>query len=298
MKKLNTILAGIFAAISMTEITRTEHEEGAGTNSTHHGHHQRGQSNHVEGAYAVSHHHSEQENNENESGQTTESTNPAAVVIEFLSDASYQNYADDGVVQIQSLGDGSLVSQLNLSPEQQQKLQALKSKLQNAQRNQGVTTQSMNEDEDNNLIIQSISEEHADTTPAVHQEAIAQPLAQAVHVSSQLEQAVENQEHAAPIAQHIEEKAVVPTVEHKMEDSVVTEHQAHPVVAEQPAQPAIENQPAERIKIVKVYPVYDAAKSAFEMVKAAANDMFNYVYSFIQKEKTEVKVQCNCNPID
>jgi hypothetical protein len=39
--------------------------------------------------------------------------------------------------------------------------------------------------------------------------------------------------------------------------------------------------PAERIKIVKVYPVYEAVKSGAEMVKAAANDMYSYVYSFV-----------------
>jgi len=40
----------------------------------------------------------------------------------------------------------------------------------------------------------------------------------------------------------------------------------------------------DQVKIVKVYPVYEAAYSAIKNVKAAAEDMFNYLYSFISKK--------------
>jgi len=52
-----------------------------------------------------------------------------------------------------------------------------------------------------------------------------------------------------------------------------------PVVA-QPAQ--------EQVKIVKVYPVYDALRSAVKAVNNAVHDMINYVYSFVNSPKQEI----------
>jgi len=67
----------------------------------------------------------------------------------------------------------------------------------------------------------------------------------------------------------------------------------HPVVAVQPASvvapaPVVAQPASEQIKIVKVYPVYDAVRSAVKAVNNAVHDMINYVYSFVNSPKKEI----------
>jgi len=57
--------------------------------------------------------------------------------------------------------------------------------------------------------------------------------------------------------------------------------EAAPVIAIKPTE---QSAPVEHIKIVKVYPVYDAVMSAFEHIKSATQDMINYVYSLVNKK--------------
>ena len=46
--------------------------------------------------------------------------------------------------------------------------------------------------------------------------------------------------------------------------------------------PVVAMPASEQIRIVKVYPVYDAARSAVKAVNNAVHDMINYVYSFVR----------------
>jgi len=126
----------------------------------------------------------------------------------------------------------------------------------------------------------------------------------------------QHHEQAVLPAQEIKHEEIhVPAIEHAPA-TVEQEHrqaQAEPQVhlvqavqasqelfhAVQPAEHKVENlQPvaaAPQIKIVKVYPVYEAIKAAVDRVYNASRDMVDYVWSFVSsKEKPEVKVQA-CN---
>jgi len=113
MKNLNKILAGIFATISITEMTHPIILTGPVRRNAH----RQEQEEKELMAYEMGKNHTEQDSNttqnSDESG-SLEDENQA--VVQSLDDVTDENYADDAVVQIQALGDGGLLSKL--SPEQ------------------------------------------------------------------------------------------------------------------------------------------------------------------------------------
>lgn len=95
------------------------------------------------------------------------------------------------------------------------------------------------------------------------------------------------------------ENAVEPVVESAIEEPVaeqkeleITASALEPAAIETPASENNEN-----VKIVKVYPVYEAARSAIHSVKIAAQDMIHYLYNFFAKkeireeEEEDIKIQ-------
>ncbi len=318
MKKLNKILASIFITISVTEITYPIILTGPARRNAH----KQQAEEEALIAYELGKEHAEKEHNQNQQNENYNSGNeenqqPVTIQsldyndfeqenpgIRFIDQDAEENYADDAVVQIQALGDGSLFA--NLSSEEKakikekieshshdkendtqrvsrfkEKLQARLKKIEDESKNQQeVTTQSMDESYDEDYVeIQAIEDNNQSNLQQNEKSATAQ-LEQAVHATSDFAQAVEHQEDPAP--------APEPALMH-VEQPAMTDKEV--------AQSAPASQPVEHVKIVKVYPVYDAMKAGFEMVKAAAFDMYNYAYSFIttyrsgHAEKAEVKVQ-------
>jgi hypothetical protein len=68
------------------------------------------------------------------------------------------------------------------------------------------------------------------------------------------------------------------------------------VVHEESAKPAVK----EQVKVVKVYPVYNAISSAMESVKNAARDMYNYLVGLMSRKESSqpasVKIQSQSSP--
>jgi len=233
-----------------------------------------------------------------------------------------ENYADDAVVQIQSFGDGSRLSKL--TPEQQEFIKGrLLEKMHNKnngnnsgdennsnnQDSQNVQTQSIdNEDnldfdnenndeesmQDNDYaMIQALTEQDEQAPAKPNDKLSAQKIVQTEHqVQADLAQAAQAATNLVQVAER-EEQVELPAepVEISIEQTVAAQPE---LLNEEPAQPAVQSpvveQPAQPtaaepiIKIVKVYPVYDAVLSAVASVKAAAYDMINYAYSFIVRK--------------
>jgi hypothetical protein len=174
---------------------------------------------------------------------------------------------------------------------------------------QNVQTQSIDDEEyfddenndkefmqDNDYAMIQALEDQDEQTPEQSAEKLVQKehqvqadLAQAAQAATNLVQATEQEEQAALPAKPVEisiEQTVAAQPELLHEQSAQTVVQS-PVVAqpallqEQPAQPAA----IEIVKIIKVYPVYDAVLSAVASVKAAAYDMINYAYSYFSSRR-------------
>ena len=77
--------------------------------------------------------------------------------------------------------------------------------------------------------------------------------------------------------QPVEPVPVVTPVE-KAEEIAVVEEVVVPVVQVTPVAAPVQ----EQVKIVKVYPVYDALRSAVKAVNNATHDLINYIYSFVK----------------
>lgn len=298
MKNLNKILAGIFATISMTEMTHPIILTGPVRRNAH----RQEQEEKELMAYEMGKKHTEQDGNKsqnnNESGSSQDENQ---AVVQSLDDITDENYADDAVVQIQALGDGSLLAKL--TPEQKialkKRLQARaddKAPADDKDGDQKVTTQSMPE-EDNQALVESMQpslDQQAPKQPkdVVLDEQASHPLEQAVDTSAEFVKTVEEQEHSAP----------EPTL---MQQPAAPQEITMQPAAHEQMQPAAQPAPIERVKIIKVYPVYDAVKSGVEMVKIAANDLLQYTYGMIANIYThathlkdassnQVAPKCNC----
>jgi len=126
-------------------------------------------------------------------------------------------------------------------------------------------------DDDDDVVSQSIEPEVKDS--ATHDDA------QAEHVASDV------QTKEVP-AQPVATPALLAAPSEKTEE-------AHEEVEPTPVQPAVAVEPApvaapiiapvqEQVKIIKVYPVYDAVRSAVKAINNATHDMINYIYSFVK----------------
>lgn len=107
------------------------------------------------------------------------------------------------------------------------------------------------------------------------EEVPAQLIATPALLAAPSEKPEEAHEEVQPVpvqsAVAVESAPVVAPVA-KVEEIVTPAVQATPVAA--PVQ--------EQIKIIKVYPVYDALRSAVKAINNATHDMINYIYSFVK----------------
>lgn len=290
MKNLKILLIGIFAAGSLTEISYSIILTGPARRNAHR---QQTQEAELKG-YAVG---SEYGKNHNDQEQEEQSYNN-------------QYYSDDNV-QVQSLGDdqnlgnGQFLSQIKsrLSPEQKEKIKAKMLARLDQKDQSNVTTQSIDEEQASE---QKPVEEHATEQIATQEQAVEQFPEEHAAMQQPSEEHVADQHPAVEPAILEEHVAQTPQEEHLVVAEVQQQHiepvQAHLeqavqassefVQATHAAEPVVHVQPTvvEHVKIVKVYPVFDAVKAACEHVMSATNDMINYVYSFFGKS-TEVQVQ-------
>lgn len=311
MKNLKKLSIGLFAALSLTEIAYPNYNRSRSHGSGHQNQEQEG------GAFfagrAIGQNRQQENEGENETNEyyeEPEQVETRSFDDQDLDDYADENYADDAVVQIQSFGDGSRLSEL--TPEQKElikgklleRLNEQRQPQENSSPEQQVVTQSMDdEDEDygdeDGAMIQALEEQDEQAPAEQNDKPSAQEivqtehqvqadLAQAAQAATNLVQATEQEEQAAlpaePVEISIEQTvAAQPNLLHEQSAQTVVQS---PVVAqpallqEQPAQPAA----IEIVKIIKVYPVYDAVLSAVASVKAAAYDMINYAYSFIARK--------------
>lgn len=322
MKNLQTILASIFVTISLTEMTHPIILTGPVRRNAH----RQERENQQEEQYEL---HKEQYQEQDDLDNNDES-----VEVQSLDD---ENYADDAVVQIQSLGDGSIGSQLTSEQKEFIKAKLLERRRQKNDTSD-VTTQSISEqtenDESNSMaqsstVSLSLEQIEPQEVPApvqeempheldindaslkndpqaranVHQaDNVEEHLDQAVQASSNLVQAVEQdeQEHAADHMQptlyvapaHQLHEHIENVEQHHIPAPLATEQKMNelelPVLAQPtPIAPAItehnNSTPVEAIKIVKVYPVYEAVVAGIAHVKLAASDMIQYIYSLMGK---------------
>jgi hypothetical protein len=232
-------------------------------------------------------------------------------------------------VGIQTIGDGSMLEKFkNATPEEKM---AIKNKIE-------AKIQAMEQDEDesdldedssidqalkdagldddfaaatqnqNNVNIQAIEAElkHEDAAKPVAEETKpattpAAPVAKADEPKKEEVKAPVAEATPAVKAEEIKAPVVQATPEVKAEEAKTPVVQAAPIVQAAPATKA-----ADEVKIVKVYPMYDAVRSAIKGVHSATQDMLNYIYNFItapakatvvevkapkQETKAEVKIQ-------
>jgi hypothetical protein len=286
MKNVKKLLVGMFAAVSLTEMTYPIIFTGPARRNAHREQQEKeAQEEEALVAYSLGadRGRNEQEKNssyeqpEQSSYQQPEESYNQEVAVQSLEDDEYnvdendqdlfmndqdddmiyqENYADDAVVQIQSFGDGESFAD-KLTPEQKEFIKGRLLEKMKEHNSQG-------ENSSDQVTTQSI-------TPLAEEEPHAD-LVQAAQAATSFAQAAEQTERVAPVAPVVAQPALM---------------------QEQSVQPAS----TEQIKIVKVYPVFDAVRSAFESVKSAAQDMINYVYNYASSyrashaEKSEVAAQ-------
>ncbi len=168
MKNLQTILASIFVTISLTEMTHPIILTGPARRNAH----RQERENQQEQQYELHKQEGKEPDNFDDNDESVE--------VQSLDD---ENYADDAVVQIQSLGDGSIGSQL--TPEQKE---FIKGKLleKRGQKNDtsDVTTQSISEQAENSDESNNMAQPSADSLNVEHnqsQEVPAPTQAQMPH---------------------------------------------------------------------------------------------------------------------
>lgn len=231
-----------------------------------------------------------------------------------------ENYADDGSVSIQAIGSGQFGGQIasQLTPEMKMQI------MERISNRDEVKIQSIEADEKEEEKIEPKVEGITITKEAIVPEEESKTITISAEVLAEDNNDDEKSESIVIPAEQIAIPAVAPVVENLQEikevqtepvaeiatESVVEKAESQP--AQEVLQPAVTTEPVtstinepaqealqaavttepvvsainEQIKIVKVYPVYEAARSAMHNVKTAAQHMINYLYEFFTKKET------------
>lgn len=331
MKNLKNIIMTAFIAITLTEMSYPIFLTGPARRNAHREQTEEAATKAYEAGLMTGLSHG-QENSEEPQVQDSDVQDNVAVQSMYNDEdmdfdySFHENYADDGNVILQSLGDGSFASQL--SPEEKMALKAkVMEKLKNRDgqgsedsvRTQSlesrpslesydmddVETQSlesrpsvesydyMDDVETQALEVVSAEAIQKEATSAAQDKPVVEALTDAVKAEEAMEVAAQARGLTTPVTA----------------DAVLEIEKAEPVLATEPllAELAIEAKPVieeikeisvqkespvvptatEQIKIIKVYPVFDALRSAALSVKAAAQDMMNYLYSLLASKKSQ-----------
>jgi len=177
------------------------------------------------------------------------------------------------------------------SGKDQKNVEQMRERFKNFTQHHGALDNSSNQD---SVITQSVEETTPEQEPAQelsHEEMVAaaaltdaaQELAASPVLQEEVNASVENEEPLSAPAQD-----VPATLEQATQVAQQLEQAAHA-----PALMEIQVPAEQSIKIVKVYPVYEALQAGFAHLKCAAQDMIDYVYNFVHgSKKSEVTVQC------
>lgn len=217
-----------------------------------------------------------------------------------------ENYADDGSISIQAIGSGQFGGQIasQLTPEMKMQI------MERISNRDEVKTQSIelgenDSEQPQNTIdpkVEEITIKEQVIAPAEESKTItisAEVLAEENNDGRKSESIVIPAELVTvpavlPIIERVQEIKEVQTepVAKIATESVVEKSESQP--AQEVLEPAVTTEPVasainEQIKIVKIYPVYEAARSAMHNVKTAAQDMVNYIYEFFAKKQKNEK---------